>query len=357
MWSNQKLPMWGITGAFVGAVVATGCIPPLRSRPTKSLPTAAWLKPGKQTRPSAAMRRLARKLRGASDVETIANLHTWVRKNRVRFRGSKRRVLRRRTAAELFESRTYSGCGDHGLVLATLLRAAGLPTVFVSSVQKDWARDKTMGTAGRRYMGHVFLEVYTAGGWVLVDSTKPLLWKKYDPEERNLPRGYYLMSKGYDSWDMGITRQRHLLFHMDNLVENTPLSRFRDVTLPQIRLAKRLVVITVRTIARRLKWHLRGVPIKVYEPGSLQDWLSDCTKCEAVALLPTDLSRRLVKAFFRVVGEYTRLPSLEGLVKSTPRYLALPKARLCLYVRDTTEELLRLARKHAQRPINADTCR
>lgn len=239
MWSNQKLPMSGIAGSLVGAVLAAGCIPDLRSRPTKSLPTAAWLKPGKQSVPSAAMRRLAKKLRGVNDVETIRNIHNWVRKSKKRFRGSKRRVLRQRTAAELFESRTYSGCADQGLVLATLLRAAGLPTVYISSVQKDWAREKAMGTAGGRYRGHNFLEVYTAKGWVIVDSTKPLLWQQYDPTVKNLPRGHYLLAKGYDSWDMGIRSQRHLLFHMDNLVENTPSSRFRDVSLPQTRLVKR----------------------------------------------------------------------------------------------------------------------
>ena len=122
------------------------------------------------------------------------------------------------------------------------IRAAGLPTVFVEAVQKDWAEQKRNGTGGRRYMGHVFLEVRTKKGWVLVDSTKPYLWRKYNPVEMNLPRDYYVLAKGRDPWSIGINNQFQLQWAMDDLVTKTPVARFRELSLPQTKLMNNMVL-------------------------------------------------------------------------------------------------------------------
>ncbi len=356
MRSTWKLPARGIVVALSAAVLAAGCIPTLRHRPTHSLPTTAWLKSGKQSRPTAAMRKLARSLRGADDLETIRRIFGWVYSKRVPFRGYKPRVLRRRTAAALFKARTYSGCGDWGLLLASLFRAAGLPTVFVEAVQKDWAQARQAKSRVRGYRGHVFLEVHTSKGWVVVDSTKPYLWQKYDPKEKNLPRGYYVMAKGYDPWDIGIHNKFQLHWVMDRFVENTPGSRFKDVILPKEPLLRRLVFITSKEVANGLRHTFRGVELIVLGPQLVQRWLDRCKKCEAVALLPADLSADRVKAFYLAVGGKRRLGPYSELVKSTPRLLALPGVKICVYVRRSSAELVRHGRKHGRGPINESTC-
>lgn len=343
-------------GAQAAVVLATACAPTLRHRATTSVPPADWLRPGRQTVPSAAMRRLAKRLRGADAEQTIRRIYQWMRANRKPFRGYKRGVLRRRTAAELFAKRNYSGCGDWGLVLATLFRAAGLPTVFVEAIQKDWAVQKRQGTGGRMYQGHVFLEVRTPDGWVLVDSTKPYLWRKYKPAEKNLPRDYYVLAKGRDSWSIGIHNQFQLQWAMDHLMENTPETRYRDVSLPRTQLLTAMVVFGVRDLVQRIRRVVGAAGVQGLAPRRLGDWLDDCKKCAALALLPVDLAAREVKGFTAVVGQYTKLGSFADLVRSTPRWLVLPKGRLCLYVRSTTAELLKIARQHANRPLNATTC-
>ncbi len=349
--------VWWVMVATAAAALAPGCIPPLKSRSTSSLPVSDWVKPGSQSRPSAAMVKLARSLRGSDDLETIRNIHRWVRAHQRRFSGSKRGVLRRRTAAELFASGTYSGCADRGLVLASLFRAAGLPTVYVSSVLKQWVRDKADSTAGGHYRGHNFLEVHTSKGWVIVDSTRPLLWTGYDPKDRNLPRGHYVLAKGYDSWDMGIRSQRHLLWHMDELVERVDPSRFHEVHLQVVVLDRPLVVVTVRSIARALRRAMGGVPIKALGPSRIRGWLSRCHKCRGLALLPADLRASLASTLFGVVGKLTDPHRFEELVRATPRFLPLSRGGLCLYVRRSVKELVRAARRHSKGPITAKTCR
>jgi len=356
MWFSRTGLSWVVAGALTAGVLSTACIPTVQNRPTTSVPPADWLKPGRQTVPSASMRRLAVRLRGADAEQTIRRIYQWMRANHKRFRGDKGGVLRRRTAAELFAKRNYSGCGDWGLVLATLFRAAGLPTVFIEAIQKDWAVQKRQGTGGGSYQGHVFLEVRTAKGWVLVDSTKPYLWRKYNPAEKNLPRDYYVLAKGRDSWSIGIHNQFQLQWAMDHLMENTPDSRYRDVSLPRTELLTSMVVFGMRDLVQRIRRGVGSAAVRGLAPRRLGDWLDDCKKCEALALLPADLAPREVKGFTGVVGQFTKLGPFGDLVRSTPRWLSLPRGRLCLYVRGTTAELLKIARRHSNRPLNATTC-
>jgi hypothetical protein len=303
------------------------------------------------------MRRLALKLRGRDAVHTIQRVYRWVREHHKRYRGDQGAVLRRRTAAQLFRVRTLSGCGDWGLLQASLLRAAGLPTVFVEAVQKDWAEQHRLGTGGRRYYGHIFLEVHTKLGWVLVDSTRPYLWRGHDPAEPNLPRGYYLLGKGRDPWDIGVRDHEGLRRLMDELAEQTPPSRFKEVRLRRELLLPQMQVIGPPDTVKRLRRKLKSVAVTRTAPRDLARWLSRCDRCEALVLLPSDLAERHTRELVRVLGRYTRLGPLSELVKTTPRFLSLPRARLCLYVRDTDDELIRLGQRHAGRPITAATCR
>lgn len=109
------------------------------------------------------------------------------------------------TADTIYEVKRLSGCHDHGLIMASVLRRYGFPVILIDSADVQWAKDFHDGTA-TGYLGHVFLEVYVNGGWILLDSTSgdyaldynhDLLSLHYDGETKE----YYVLLKGLDTND------------------------------------------------------------------------------------------------------------------------------------------------------------
>ena len=71
----------------------------------------------------------------------------------------------------MMSRRTYGGCADHAAVFGTLARAAGIPTVWVKTMDVDWIEDFRAGRPeAENYRGHVFLEVFLGGRWWLLDA-------------------------------------------------------------------------------------------------------------------------------------------------------------------------------------------
>ena len=121
----------------------------------------------------------------------------------------------RRTAGEILEERTLTGCHDHGLLLASLLRKYGVPAIMVDATGIDWALrypEEVM-----YFSGHVFVEAFLDGKWMLFNSTSGAYVAEYDPLNPVIPltspiepTGYYVMYKGLDPADYGITSIQQL---------------------------------------------------------------------------------------------------------------------------------------------------
>jgi hypothetical protein len=120
------------------------------------------------------------------------------------------------TTDQLFAKRCLSGCHDWGLVYASIARDLGYPTVMVETSSIVLARELQAGKKMMWY-GHVFVEVFVEGKWVLVDSTNNWYVEDgYDPANPIIPLktdipgsdentyGYYVMRKGVDTWGYGI---------------------------------------------------------------------------------------------------------------------------------------------------------
>lgn len=121
------------------------------------------------------------------------------------------------TARELLESKRLGGCHDFALVFAAVTRGLGYPAVMVDTAGLDWLKTAATGAKGR-YTGHVFVEVFVDGHWILVDATNgPYVAKGYDPGNPVIPlgRGYYAMRKGADTWGYGINSNQQLQQLMD----------------------------------------------------------------------------------------------------------------------------------------------
>ena len=124
------------------------------------------------------------------------------------------------TVNDIMERGSLSGCHDHGIVLASVLRLFDIPTVMVDAAGIQWASDYSAGRT-ERFVGHVFLEVWTETGWILLDSTSGEYLVDYDPCEPVIPLtrsieslGYYALLKGLDPADYGVHSIDDLKRHM-----------------------------------------------------------------------------------------------------------------------------------------------
>lgn len=135
--------------------------------------------------------------------------------------------------------RRLGGCHDWGLVYASIVRELGYPAVMVDTASLAWLKQKQAGQKGS-YVGHVFVEVYLAGIWMLVDSTNNwYVEAAYDPANPVIPLkgnvaganeedyGFYVMRKGVDSWDYGIRSNSELTRLMDETASTLKLDTLR----------------------------------------------------------------------------------------------------------------------------------
>jgi hypothetical protein len=120
------------------------------------------------------------------------------------------------TVDELLGERRLGGCHDFGLVYAALARELGYPAVMVRSVSVAWIK-QFQAHEQDRFVGHVFVEVFLDGKWILIDSTNGYyVADGYDPANPVIPLtgniagtteeiyGFLVERKGVDTWGFGI---------------------------------------------------------------------------------------------------------------------------------------------------------
>ncbi|MBI5303981.1 MAG: hypothetical protein HY868_17735 [Chloroflexi bacterium] len=121
------------------------------------------------------------------------------------------------TTDQLMKERRLGGCHDWGLVYASVARDLGYPVVMIDTAGIAWAKRFLANQKGG-YAGHVFVEVFVAGKWVLVDSTNNWYVETgYDPANPVIPinmgnetEGLFVMRKGVDTWGYGIRSNNEL---------------------------------------------------------------------------------------------------------------------------------------------------
>jgi hypothetical protein len=143
----------------------------------------------------------------------IARIVEW--KRRFRNVPSGGRYVGVRTVNDILESNELTGCHDHGILLGALLRHFGFPAIMVDATGIAWSHLPDKDRKG--FSGHVFVETYVGGKWILLDSTSDRSIAVYDPRDPVIPitndresRGYCVMFKGPDPAGYGIRSIREL---------------------------------------------------------------------------------------------------------------------------------------------------
>jgi hypothetical protein len=166
-----------------------------------------------------------------SDEQSIAHLgdiYRWLKREFEAYRAGGK-TIGVVTVDQLLAERRLGGCHDHGLVYAAVARELGYPAVMARTVSIAWVEGFQAGEKGP-HVGHVFVEVYLDGKWVLIDSTNGWYVEDgYDPTDPVIPLkgsiagsseeiyGFYVERKGLDTWDFGIHSPAESTQAMDEL--------------------------------------------------------------------------------------------------------------------------------------------
>jgi len=136
---------------------------------------------------------------------------------------------------QLIETRVLTGCHDWAMVMTAALRYFGYPALMVDTAGLQWAEDYAVGKT-RSFSGHVFAEVLTNDGWMLVDCTSGRYTLDYDPQNPVIAytgagdaKGFYALYKGIDPGAYGLTSNEALQQRMKQFAEALP---GLDVVLP-----------------------------------------------------------------------------------------------------------------------------
>ena len=101
----------------------------------------------------------------------------------------------------------YGGCADQAIVCGVLLKSAGIPAVWVKTMDLDWIWDFKKKRKFKSWSGHVFLEVYLDDQWVLLDPGAAKTYENYSPKSRILPGNRLAYHKGNDPQAMVMSLQ------------------------------------------------------------------------------------------------------------------------------------------------------
>jgi len=180
-----------------------------------------YLAPGEQSDLSPEYLELVQNAIGipTADIEGILKVCNWINQNFtfINAGGNKAGV---NTVNELFEIRTFYGCHSLALIISSVLREFGIPTLMIETADVQWAYNYRSGSI-EYFRGHVMSEVYIENKWILLDNNCTYV-REYDyanpyisvmnPNEK----GLFVFAKGVDVWDY---KGGNESFTYDKLVE------------------------------------------------------------------------------------------------------------------------------------------
>lgn len=165
-----------------------------------------YLVPGEQSDLSAENLELVQNAIGipTADIDGIMKVCHWINQNFtfINAGGNKAGV---NTVDELFEIQTFYGCHSLALIISSVLRKFGIPTVMIETADVQWGYDYRSGSI-EYFAGHVMSEVYINNEWILLDNNCTYV-KEYDYVNPYISvinsneKGLFVFAKGVDVWD------------------------------------------------------------------------------------------------------------------------------------------------------------
>jgi len=170
-----------------------------------------YLEPGEQSKIASqkTVDMIKSRLGKSSGLEGLKELYLWKQQEFNAYQGGGK-LIGKTTIDLLLDKRQLSGCSDDALVFSAVARYLDYPVVMVDTAGLEWAENFKLGLT-TSYVGHVFVEVFVAPNWILVNPTSGEFIMEYDPTNPVIPitsgdekSGYYAILKGKDMWDYDV---------------------------------------------------------------------------------------------------------------------------------------------------------
>ncbi|WP_298868048.1 transglutaminase domain-containing protein [uncultured Gimesia sp.] len=146
----------------------------------------------------------ARAFKADRDRETVLNVLNWMQAN-LKYQADL--AYHWRNYDTVIREGCYGSCADYAIACGVLLKSAGIPTVWVKTMDVPWIWDLKKGRPFRTWSGHVYLEIYIDKKWVLLDPGAKKIYVDYSPKARILPGNRFAYHKGNDPKEMIMSLQ------------------------------------------------------------------------------------------------------------------------------------------------------
>ena len=147
---------------------------------------------------------LATELKRDTGTGTIQSILDWKEQN-ISYNGEL--AYEWRDFDTVLSEKAIGGCADESILCGALLKAAGIPTIWVKTMDVPWIWRFKKGEPFSTWSGHVFLEVYVNNRWMLLDPGAKLLYEEYATASRLLPGDRFAYHKGDDPKTMIMSLQ------------------------------------------------------------------------------------------------------------------------------------------------------
>lgn len=266
-----------------------------------------YLDPGDQSKITSkeTVDMIRARFQKSSGLEGLKDLYSWKNQEFDTYQGGGR-LIGKTTIDLLLDERKLSGCSDDALVFSAVARYLGYPAVMVDTAGLEWAENFKLGLT-TSYVGHVFVEVFVAPNWILVNPTSGEFVREYDPSNPVIPitsgdekTGYYAVLKGKDMWDYGVKDPEML---KKKLREFATSFEPNEVKMPSYKI-ERLTSISISTMT--------STEIMTFSStSSFDDGMNSSTKSspngrkietEEVLSTKSDFMNRFPSRYFFILG-------------------------------------------------------
>jgi len=153
-----------------------------------------WLKSGEQSKITEDVMEMVSEFTGV-DFEKIMGILNWMNDDLKRCTDQNKvlKIFATRNVSEVLKEKMSTGCHDDALIFTTFCRAVGIPSKYVIGINKLEPKNR----------GHCVVELYLHGRWILVDQSRGSIF--IDPKRSDFYRMNFIVGKGLDSWDVGIS--------------------------------------------------------------------------------------------------------------------------------------------------------
>ena len=167
-----------------------------------------WLENGEQSKTTKDVNEIVSEFKG-TDFEKIMSILSWMNENLKRCTDQDEvlQIFATRNISEVLKEMLSTGCHDDALIFVTFCRAVGIPAKYVVGISKLDPKNR----------GHCVVEIYLHGKWILVDQSRGNIF--IDPKRSDFYRTNFIVGKGLDSWDVGISSFKTWEEKADRIIE------------------------------------------------------------------------------------------------------------------------------------------